>query len=143
MEVADTFDKIIKVGQQIVSRLAKLHKKRKSMNCLNSYSFLVQMAGIEPARFIQPQDFKSCASASSATSAFLTGKNDYTTLLYQLSIFFLNFFNSIFVFFCYLWSMSFSCLFPIFGIYLFSSNFLIRRINCAKLFLCKNFSGVL
>lgn len=45
-------------------------------------SYLVQMAGIEPARFIQPQDFKSCASASSATSAFLTGKNDYTTLLY-------------------------------------------------------------
>ena len=45
-------------------------------------SNLVQMAGIEPARFIQPQDFKSCASASSATSAFLTGKNDYTTLLY-------------------------------------------------------------
>ena len=43
---------------------------------------MVQMAGIEPARFIQPQDFKSCASASSATSAFLTGKNDYTTLLY-------------------------------------------------------------
>ena len=39
------------------------------MNCLNSYSLLVQMAGIEPARFIQPQDFKSCASASSATSA--------------------------------------------------------------------------
>ena len=33
-------------------------------------SSLVQMAGIEPARFIQPQDFKSCASASSATSAF-------------------------------------------------------------------------
>ena len=31
---------------------------------------LVQMAGIEPARFIQPQDFKSCASTSSATSAF-------------------------------------------------------------------------
>ena len=30
---------------------------------------MVQMAGIEPARFIQPQDFKSCASASSATSA--------------------------------------------------------------------------
>ena len=29
------------------------------------------MAGIEPARFIQPQDFKSCASASSATSAFI------------------------------------------------------------------------
>ena len=32
---------------------------------------MVQMAGIEPARFIQPQDFKSCASTSSATSAFL------------------------------------------------------------------------
>ena len=32
---------------------------------------MVQMAGIEPARFIQPQDFKSCASASSATSAFI------------------------------------------------------------------------
>ena len=30
---------------------------------------MVQMAGIEPARFIQPQDFKSCASASSATPA--------------------------------------------------------------------------
>ena len=32
---------------------------------------MVQMAGIEPARFIQPQDFKSCASTSSATSAYL------------------------------------------------------------------------
>ena len=32
---------------------------------------LVQMAGIEPARSIQPQDFKSCASTSSATSAYL------------------------------------------------------------------------
>ena len=31
---------------------------------------MVQMAGIEPARFIQPQDFKSCASTSSATSAY-------------------------------------------------------------------------
>ena len=31
---------------------------------------MVQMAGIEPARFIQPQDFKSCASASSATPAW-------------------------------------------------------------------------
>ena len=45
--------------------------------CINSVllvrteTSLVQMAGIEPARFIQPQDFKSCASASSATSAFL------------------------------------------------------------------------
>ena len=36
-----------------------------------SNSNLVQMAGIEPARFIQPQDFKSCASTSSATSAYL------------------------------------------------------------------------
>ena len=32
---------------------------------------MVQMAGIEPARFIQPQDFKSCASTSSATSALI------------------------------------------------------------------------
>ena len=32
---------------------------------------MVQMAGIEPARIIRPQDFKSCASASSATSAFI------------------------------------------------------------------------
>ena len=38
---------------------------------LYGFSFMVQMAGIEPARFIQPQDFKSCASASSATSAFI------------------------------------------------------------------------
>jgi hypothetical protein len=33
-------------------------------------ALMVQMAGIEPARFIQPQDFKSCASTSSATSAY-------------------------------------------------------------------------
>jgi hypothetical protein len=31
---------------------------------------MVQMAGIEPARLIQAQDFKSCASTSSATSAY-------------------------------------------------------------------------
>ena len=45
------------------------------------------MAGIEPARFIQPQDFKSCASASSATSAFIwTDKNYCTTFYAVLSI---------------------------------------------------------
>ena len=53
---------------------------------------LVQMAGIEPARFIQPQDFKSCASASSATSAFIwTDKNYYNTISNNLSILFLFF----------------------------------------------------
>ena len=48
-------------------------------------SLLVQMAGIEPARIISPQDFKSCASASSATSAFwnwlLSCDNDYYNIL--------------------------------------------------------------
>ena len=47
------------------------------------------MAGIEPARFIQPQDFKSCASASSATSAFIcfaTDKTYYNTNKSSLSI---------------------------------------------------------
>ena len=49
---------------------------------------MVQMAGIEPARFIQPQDFKSCASASSATSAycFVTDKTHYNTSMVGLSI---------------------------------------------------------
>ncbi len=49
---------------------------------------MVQMAGIEPARFIQPQDFKSCASASSATSAycFVTDKIHYNTSMVGLSI---------------------------------------------------------
>ena len=36
---------------------------------VNIALFMVQMAGIEPARIIRPQDFKSCASTSSATSA--------------------------------------------------------------------------
>ena len=34
------------------------------------------MAGIEPARFIQPQDFKSCASASSATAAYKMNRDN-------------------------------------------------------------------
>ena len=41
----------------------------KKETVLIQFLILVQMAGIEPARFIQPQDFKSCASTSSATSA--------------------------------------------------------------------------
>ena len=41
---------------------------------------MVQMAGIEPARFIQPQDFKSCASASSATSAVIITGIRLTTM---------------------------------------------------------------
>ena len=49
-----------------------LGNKKDLKLCFKSY--LVQMAGIEPARFIQPQDFKSCASASSATSAFLLAR---------------------------------------------------------------------
>ena len=55
---------------------------------------MVQMAGIEPARFIQPQDFKSCASTSSATSAFMSfelDKNYYTIIFRTLSIDLKNF----------------------------------------------------
>ena len=36
----------------------------------NSTLFLVLMIGLEPIRFIQPRDFKSLASADSATSAY-------------------------------------------------------------------------
>ena len=57
---------------------------------------MVQMAGIEPARFIQPQDFKSCASTSSATSACIwTDKNYFTTFWYSLSSIIEKFLNLI------------------------------------------------
>lgn len=42
---------------------------------------MVRMAGIEPARFKKPQDFKSCASTSSATLALKTKKIIYENLV--------------------------------------------------------------
>ena len=63
---------------------------------LIEFLLMVQMAGIEPARIIRPQDFKSCASTSSATSAFAFAlfeldKNYYTITFRTLSIDLKNF----------------------------------------------------
>ena len=63
-------------------------------NLVRTDTSLVQMAGIEPARIIRPQDFKSCASTSSATSAFALfelDKNYYTITFRTLSIDLKNF----------------------------------------------------
>ena len=108
-----------------------LCKKIKSKNCLNSYSLLVQMAGIEPARFIQPQDFKSCASASSATSAFL---NWLCLTTFKIIHFILLLVNTFLKFF--------TTFYPLF--YIFASfcltfeQFYIILFKCKKIFLLIN-----
>jgi hypothetical protein len=45
---------------------------------------MVPLTGIEPVRFIQPRDFKSLASANSATAARM--ENCFLILVYSIHI---------------------------------------------------------
>ena len=117
---------------------------------------MVQMAGIEPARFIQPQDFKSCASASSATSAFQLAKMIillfYISCQYFFIIFLFSFVNiyflftntsflsmmSVFVFFCQHFFLDFLIYL---SVYLKSSKLIKRSFHHGKLLQCTNLTG--
>jgi hypothetical protein len=46
----------------------------------NPVAAVVRTAGVEPARGFPPQDFKSCVSTSSTTSAWLGNDLSYATL---------------------------------------------------------------
>ena len=68
-----------------------LHRKTEQSELCSD---VVLETGIEPVRLLRPQDFKSCASASSATRAIVLDYNSTNNLFCQL------FFNFIRNFYC-------------------------------------------
>jgi hypothetical protein len=61
----------IRESQSLRRNLDDLQSSRKRMN---GGRFLVPGAGIEPARWLPPRDFKSLASTNSATQAQISGE---------------------------------------------------------------------